>query len=221
MVDQETGAMKGKTPKDRCLSADEVAAYVDGAVRPDLRKRIEEHIGRCSACLHSVAELKHLVSVRTTEKLPAAALARAEGIVERELSRLSGTLPQLDVVLALTSGVCKILKTTGEMLSPGRLAPVTVRGEKRPAPSPRVAKALSGYLVTLELVSGKQGVQPRLAIVEEASAERPDGIKAKLRGPDASDTKYTRAGKIAFSPVGSGTYQIDIEKIGKIELDIQ
>jgi anti-sigma factor RsiW len=214
--------MKGKTPRDRCLSDDEVAAYVDGAVKRDLRKRIEEHLAQCSTCLHSVVELKHLVSAaHAQEKLPAAALARAESIVERTRSRASETLPELDIVLALKSGICKILETTGEVLRPGRLAPVTVRGERRTAPSPRVAQSLSAHLVTLELVSAKQGVEPRLTIVEEASAERPDGIKAKLRGPDASDTKYSRAGKIGFSPVGPGTYRIEIEKIGRIRLDIQ
>ena len=124
-------------------------------------------------------------------------------------------------MLALKSGICRILETTGQVLRPGRLAPVTVRGEKRTAPSPRVAKSLSGHLITLEMVTAGQGIEPRLAVAEEASGERPDGIKAKLRGPGASETKYTRAGKIAFSPVGPGAYRIEIEKIGRIRLEIQ
>ena len=87
MYGEETGEMKSRDTKSRCLSDDEVAAYVDGAVRPDLRKRIEEHLARCGDCLHNVAELKHLVGAASAAvKMPAAALARAESIVERELS---------------------------------------------------------------------------------------------------------------------------------------
>lgn len=209
--------MKGRASRTRCLSDDEVAAYVDGAVRPDLRKRIEEHVGRCSLCLHNVAELKHLVSAEHPSKLPAAALARAESLVARARS----IVPEMEVVLALKSGLCKIIETTGQVLIPGRLIPVTVRGDRRCAPSPRVAKSLSGYLVTLELVNAKQGVQPRLTVVEEASAERPDGIKARLVAPDQSETKYTRAGKIGFSALRPGAYSIEIEDIGRISLDIQ
>ena len=214
--------MKGKDPGARCLSDDEVAAYIDGAVERDLRERIEQHLGRCRACLHSVAELKRLVrAAQALERLPAPAMARAESIVERELAKRGEALAEMEVVLALKSGICRILETTGEMLRPGRLAPVTVRGARPSAPSPRIAKSLSGYRVTLELVSAAKGVEPRLAVAEEGSRERPDGIKAKLRGREATETKYTRAGKISFSPVGPGTYRIDIEKLGRIRLEIQ
>lgn len=214
--------MKSRESRSRCLSDDEVAAYVDGAIGSDLRKSIEEHLGLCRTCLHSVAELKHLVrAARAAEDLPAPVVARAESIVERELARRGEVLPGFEVVLALKSGICRIIETTGKVLRPGRLAPVTVRGDERAAPSPRVAGSLSGHSVTLELVGDGQGVQPRLAIADEASGERPDGIKARLRGPGASQTKYTRGGKIGFSPVGPGAYRIEIERIGTIELAVQ
>ena len=85
----------------------------------------------------------------------------------------------------------------------------------------KVAKSLSGYLVTLEITSSKQAVEPTLRIVEEVSSAKPDGIKAKLYTPGAAETKYSRAGKMRFSALKPGVYRIEIEEIGTIRLDIQ
>jgi anti-sigma factor RsiW len=214
--------MKDKAPGKKCLTDDEVAAYVDGAVAPGLRKRIEEHLARCSLCLHGVAELKHLVSAERPGRLPARALARAESVLAGRLRAARPSIaPEMEVVIALKNGLLKILETTGELLTPGRLSPVVVRGGNRTAPSPRIAQSLSGYLVTLEAVGSGNEVRPRLAIVSERSAERPDGLKARLRGPDVSETRYARAGKIGFSALRPGAYTIEIEDVGTINLEIQ
>jgi len=221
--------MKDRGQKQRCLTDDEVTSYVDGVVKPDLRKRIEDHLVRCSFCLHNVAELKHLISSEAAlpGDLPAEALARAEMLVAQH----TGQAPQFDITLALKSGICKLLETTGDLLAPGRLAPVHLRGGKQSADRPsgdrpdgpglKIAKSLSGYLVTLEFVTERQAVLPKLTIVEEASSGRPDGIKAKLYSPGASETRYSRQGRMSFSPLQPGVYGIDIEEIGKIRLDIQ
>jgi anti-sigma factor RsiW len=211
--------MKEKNSREKCLSDDEVASYVDGVARPDERKRIEDHLVRCSFCLHNVAELKQLLLPETelAAGMPAEALARAESIIARHTQ----TLPEFDVTLALKNGICKLLETTGNLLLPGRFAPVAVRGEKQAGPNLRIAKSLSGYLVTLEFAAGKQEAVPKLTIVEEASSAKPDGIKAKLYSPGASETKYSRQGKMSFSALKPGVYGIEIEEVGKIRLDIQ
>jgi len=205
--------------KIKCLSGDEVAAYVDGAVKQGLRKRIEEHLLRCNSCLHSVAELKQLVSSerRIDASVPAATLARVDNMIAGRISASR----QLDVTLALKDGVCRILETTGKLLLPGRLSPVRVRAERRIDPSPRISKELSGYLVTLELVPSGKTVEPRLVIVQETSSARPDGVKARLISTAGSQIKYSRAGKIAFSAVEAGAHSIEIEKIGRINLTVQ
>jgi hypothetical protein len=209
--------MTPKTPKARCLSDDEVAAYVDGMGGPGLRKRVEHHLARCNVCLHSVAEMKQLVGAEAAREalLPGEVLARAESLIAREMMP-----PELELVAAVRSGICKIIETTGRLLTPGRLSPVQVRGGKT-APTPKIAKSLSGYLVTLELVPGEQGVQPRLTLVEEVSSARPDGIKARLDSPEASETKYSRGGRLSFAALSPGAYRIEIEEIGRISLDIR
>jgi anti-sigma factor RsiW len=214
---------KARAMKHKCLSDDQVAAYVDGVIAPDLRRRIEEHLDRCSLCLNNVSELKQLVTSDATlgASLPAAALARAESIIADRLADRADALPELDVILALKSGVCKILETTGRLLAPGRMAPVTVRRGDRPAPTPKVAKSMSGYLVTLEAVAAEGAVQPRITIVEEASSATPDGTRAKLYAAGSSETKYSRAGRITFSPVKPGDYTIEIEDVGRIRLAVQ
>jgi anti-sigma factor RsiW len=205
--------------KQRCLSDDEVAAYVDGVIPPDLRRKIEEHLDRCSLCLHNVAELKQLVASEAVlaSSLPASALARAETLIAEEVN----AIPQMDVILALKREACRILETTGRLLLPGRMAPVTVRRAEETSPTPRVAESMSGHLVTLELVAAKGAVEPRIAIVEEASSAAPDGIRAKLYAAGSSETKYSRAGRIRFSSIKPGDYTIDIEDIGRIRLAIQ
>jgi len=211
--------MKVKDQRGKCLTDDEVTSYVDGVVGSNLRKRIEDHLARCSFCLHNVAELKCLVAAESAAgaPLPEAAMARAAGLIARQ----AGSSSEFDITLAIRGGVCRLLETTGNLLLPVSLAPAPVRGERRPAPGLRVAKSLSGYLVTLEMISGKQAVEPTVTIVEEASSAKPDGIKAKLYTPGAAETKYSRAGKMRFSALKPGAYRIDIEEIGTIRLDIQ
>jgi hypothetical protein len=225
--------MKDRDYREKCLSDDEVAGYVDGVVKPEIRKRIEDHLPHCSLCLHHVAELKQLVGSEATLPgvLPAQALARAESLIASETQ----AVPEFAIALALKSGICKLLETTGDLLAAGRLAPVALRGDrpqpgessaessggKIDGPSLRVAKSLSGHLVTLELVAERETVLPKLVIVEETSSARPDGIKAKIYSPGTSETRYSRQGRITFSALKPGVYGIDIEEIGRVRLDIQ
>ena len=204
--------------KDRCLTDEEMSAYVDGVVDADLRRRIEKHLAECPVCLHHVAELKELVDPQVAyAAVPTAeALSKAEDIISQYAQASSG----FDITVALRQGLCKILETTGDLLTPRGLAPVAVRGEGRVEPAPRVAKSLSGYLVTLELPTKKGRLQPKVMLALEASSDKPDGIRIKLYSPGACETKYTEAGRAAFQPVGSGDYTIDIEDIGTIELEI-
>ena len=214
--------MRDEKGKGQCLNGDEVAAYVDGAVTPGLRKRIEEHLLSCNSCLHSVAELKQLVCSerRIDAPVPAATLARVANIIAGRISASR----QLDVTLALKDGICRILKTTGKLCPPGRLRPVLVRAVRGIAPSPKVSKSLSGYDVTLELVPAGETIEPRLVIVQNVSSAKPDGIKAKMisgRENGQAETRYSRAGKIAFSPIAFGSHAIDIESIGRINLTVE
>ena len=218
-------------PKDKCLSDDEIACFVDGLAEPGLRKRVEDHLAHCSLCLHNVAELKRLVAPEGLSglALPARARARAESIIADALRGV----PQFDVVLALKSGICRLLETTGDLVAAGGPAAVPVRGGmpsggraargegEEAGKDLRVAKSLSGHLVTLELAAQGDEVVPGVAIVEEASAARPDGIKARIHSPEASETRYSRQGRIRFSGVRPGTYGIEIEDIGRIRLEVQ
>jgi len=204
--------------KDRCLTDEEMSAYVDGVVDADLRQRIEDHLAECPVCLHHVAELKELVSPQVVyAAIPTAeALSKAEDIISQYANPSSG----FDVTVALRQGICRVLETTGDILTPRGLAPIAVRGEGGTEPAPRIAKSISGYLVTVELPIRKGKLQPRVMVVQETSSDKPDGVKVKLYSPGACETKYTEAGKTAFQPVGSGDYTIEIEDIGTIELEI-
>lgn len=211
--------MRGKTPRGGCLTDDEVAAYVDGAVKPDLRKRIEDHLLECNACLHGVAELKQLLNPerRAEVTLPDGARARAEAMIERR----TADAPEMAVTLALKAGLCRVIETTGSLLLPRQPAPAPVRSATKSAPSPRVAKSLSGYLVTLEFVTRRRETQPRLTIVDESSAARADGIKAKLFAEGLCETKYSRDGKMSFSPLRAGLSVIEIEDVGRIRIEVR
>jgi anti-sigma factor RsiW len=204
--------------KDRCLTDEEMSVYVDGVVDSDLRRRIEEHLSDCAVCLHHVAELKELVSPKVAQAaVPTPeALSKAEDII----SQFARPAPGFDITVALRQGLCKVLETTGELLTPRGLAPVAVRGDGRTALTPRIAKSIAGYLVTVELPARKGRLRPKVMVVQEASSQRPDGIKIKLYSPGACETKYTESGKAAFQPVGSGDYTIDIEDIGTVELEV-
>jgi hypothetical protein len=187
-------------------------------VGTDLRKRIEEHLTECAVCLHHVAELKELVSPQVAyAAVPTPdALSQAEDIISQYARPASG----FDITVSLREGICKVLETTGNLLTPRGLAPIPVRGEGRAELTPRIAKSLSGYLVTVELPTRKGRLQPCVMVVQEASSDGPDGIKIKLYSPGACETKYTESGKATFQPVGSGDYTIDIEDIGTVDLEI-
>jgi hypothetical protein len=204
--------------RERCLTDEEMSAYVDGVVDTDLRARIEEHLSECAVCLHHVAELKELVTAQMA--LPgvptAEALSRAEEIIAQYTHEIRG----FDIAVSLRDGLCKLLQTTGEIVTPRRLSLEPVRGDGRAELIPRVAKSIAGYLVTAELLPHKGSVVPRLTIVQEATSNKPDGIRIKLYSPGACETKYTEGGKAAFAPVGPGQYTIEIEDIGTIDLDV-
>lgn len=204
--------------KDRCLTDEEMTAYVDGVADEPARRRIEEHLAGCGLCLHNVAELKQLISSHSEDLAPtAAALELAESIVEKH----TGAAREFDITLAIRDGICRILESTGSLLPPRRLSPVAVRSARQNKLSPRIAKSMAGYLVTIELTPVKDAVQPKLALVEETSSARPDGLRAKIYSPGACETKYSRKGKIAFSPIGRGFFRIDIEEAGSVGLDVK
>jgi anti-sigma factor RsiW len=204
---------------EKCLTDDEIAAYVDGAVTGRVRRRVEAHLSRCGLCLHSVAELKQLVDVKPgSVAVPTrAALARAESVI----ARYAHTEEPFDINVVLKKGICRILETTGSLLVPRRPSTVPVRGRKRGVLAPRIAKSLAGYHVTVELAPGEETLKPTLTLVEEATATRPDGVKAKLYTPGRCETKYSHKGKITFPPLKPGAFRIEIEEIGTIGLDIQ
>jgi hypothetical protein len=204
--------------KNRCLTDEEITSYVDGVAGDKLRKRIEAHLAACPVCLHNVAELKELVSPEAgiARPVPESVLARAESLVA-----LHTHSHDFDIVAVLKNGVCRILETTGDLLSPSMPATVPVRGSRGKKLSPRLAKSLSGYLVTVELKAKAEEVRPALTIIEESTSDGPDGIKAQLCASGTCETKYTHQGKAGFSPLRQGLFRIDIEGIGSIDLEIR
>jgi anti-sigma factor RsiW len=205
--------------KDRCLSDDEITSYVDGVVEASMRKRIEAHLSKCALCLHNVAELKQLIdSQHASPTMPTdAALAKAESLIARRTQ----SPRQFDITVVLRDGICRILESTGNLLLPRQPSTVPVRGKKRGALGPRIAKSLAGYLVTVELTPGEDTVRPKLTLVEEASSTKPDGVKARLYSPGACETKYSHRGQVIFPALGQGFFRIEIEEIGTIGLDIK
>jgi anti-sigma factor RsiW len=205
--------------KSKCLTDMEIVAYVDGVAAVDIREKVESHIATCTLCLHSVAELKHLVDAHEASPVhtPEAALSRAFRIVEAGMH----ATPELSIVAALRQGLVKILETTGSLLPPPRLTPVPVRKKKGAGLVPRVARSLSGYLVTVELSAEEGRFTADITLVDEASSEQPDGVKVKLHSAGASETRYSRSGRVRFTSLDAGTSDLEIEGIGRISLEIQ
>jgi hypothetical protein len=204
---------------DRCLTDEEITAYVDGVAESSLRKRIERHLSECGLCLHNVAELKKLVSANGAEEiLPTrAAIEMAESIITDHTQ----SPDRLDITAIIRNGICRIMETTGSLLPPRPPSRVTVRGDRRIVLNPRIAKSVAGYLITIELTPKKDMLEPRLTIIEESSSLKPDGVKAKLYSPGTCETKYSRNGRMTFSALGQGFFRIEIEEIGRISLEIQ
>ena len=204
--------------KNRCLTDEEMTSYVDGVVTDGLRSRIEAHLAACPVCLHTVAELKELVSPEAEmgRPVPESALARAESLIA-----LHTHTHEFDIVAVLKNGVCRILETTGDLLTPRMPATAAVRGSRSKALSPRIARSLSGFLVTVELKAKADEVRPELSIIEEVTSDVPDGVKAQLSAPGTCETKYSHEGKTTFSPISQGLFRIDIEGVGSIDLEIR
>ncbi len=206
--------------KHKCLTEDEIAAYVDGVADAKLRKRVEQHIAECNFCLHTIAELKQLVEAHESHSVPATprALAQARSVIA---SHIKTSLPELQIAAIFKKGICRILESTGSLLAPQSLAAIPMRSARARNHRPRIAKSLSGYLVTVELVPSKDSLTARLTLIEEASSTKPDGIKAKLYTRGSCETKYSRKGKLTFSSLTKGSFDIDLEGVGRIKLEIQ
>ncbi len=205
--------------KDRCLTDEEITAYIDGVVSPEQRARIEAHLARCGFCLHNIAELRQLISANETNPIAPteAALAQAEAVISESTTART----HFDIALVIRDGICKILESTGNLLPPRRLSPAAIRRHRASRTVTRISKSLSGFLVTVELKPQREAVKPEVIIVEESTSDRPDGLKAKLYSPGACETKYSEQGRISFSPLTSGYYRIEIEEVGAIGLEIK
>jgi hypothetical protein len=205
--------------KNECLTESEIAAYVDGALDAASRERVESHLESCRACLHSVAELKQLADAHAANpaSTPEAALARARDIVKAG----APSLPGLSIVATLHEGLVKIIETTGSLLPPPRLEPVAVRNKKEAKLLPRVACTISGYLVTVELSEEGGLFAADVTLVEEKTSLRPDGLKVKLHAGCTGVTRYSRSGSVRFTDLGEGTFELDLEDIGRIAITIQ
>ena len=204
---------------DKCLTEAEIAAFVDGSAGPDLVREIEAHLALCGACLRSVAEVKRLADAYETSpvRTPQAALSRAMDIVRTR----AHAAPGLSIVATLHEGILKILETTGSLIPPPRLAPVQVRSKQGTGPAPRVARSMSGHLVTVELGREDTGFTVDVTLLEEKSDERPDGVKVKLYSAQSTQTRYSRAGRVRFASLEKGTSDLDIEGVGRISLEIR
>jgi len=205
--------------KTKCLTEAEIAAYVDGALDAGAREKVESHIATCALCLHSVAELKQLVDAHEAGpvRTPEGALARAARIVEAATQ----AAPGFSIVAAVQKGIVKIIETTGSLIPPPRLAPVPVRKKQEAKLVPRVAMSLSGCFVTVELNEDDGGLAAEVSLVDEESSERPDGVKVKIYSAGRSETRYSRAGRVRFTSLERGAWDIDIEGIGRISLELQ
>ena len=205
--------------KTKCLTETEIAAYVDGVAGASVKKKVESHLETCALCLHSVAELKQLADAHEASPVqtPGAALDRAARIIK------AGThaAPGFSIVAAVQEGLVKIIQTTGSLLPPPRLAPVPVRKKQGARLVPRVAMSLSGYFVTVELSEDDGGFAADVSLVDEESSEQPDGVKVKLYSTRASETRYSRSGRVRFTSLDRGAWDIDIEGIGSISLEVQ
>ncbi len=205
--------------KNRCLTDEEMTSYVDGIVGDGMRRKIEAHLAACPICLHNVAELKELVSPEAGmgKPIPESALARAESLIALH-THAHG---EFNIVAVLKNGICRILETTGDLLTPRMPSTAAVRGTGSKALSPRIARSISGFLVTVELKARADEVRPALSIIEEATSDAPDGVKTQFYAPGTCETKYSHNGKTTFSPVTRGLFRVDIEGIGSIDLEIR
>jgi hypothetical protein len=205
--------------KNECLTESEIAAYVDGSLDACAREKVETHLERCRVCLHGVAELKKLADAYEAGPIttPDAALARARELVEAG----APSLPGLSIVATLHQGLVKIIETTGSLLPPPRLEPVTVRRKKESKLLPRVTRSISGYSVTVELSEESGLFTADITIVDEKTSERPDGLKAKLHVAGESQTRYSRSGTVRFTDLREGTSDLDLEGIGRIRIEIE
>jgi anti-sigma factor RsiW len=205
--------------KNDCLTEAEIAAYADGVADAAARSKVEAHIAVCAACLHSVAEVKRLADAYEASPVPTpeAALSRGMGIVEAALH----SAPGFSIVATLQEGLMRILETTGSLIPPPRLAPVQVRKKRDAGLRPRVARSISGHLVTVELSEAGGGFAADITLVEEASSRLPDGVKVKLHAAGTSETRYSRAGRVRFTSLEKGASELDIEGIGRISLEIR
>jgi anti-sigma factor RsiW len=209
--------------KPECLKDEEIASYVDGTADAGLRQKVENHIADCSVCLHSVAELKHLVNAYESSpvRTPEALLARAREMADRAARKSAGPLHGFSIVATLSETLVKIIETTGSLLPPPRLSPVPARKRRRRGLVPRVAKSLSGHLVTVELRAVEEQIAADISLLDETTSERPDGVKVKLLSGETVETRYTRSGKASFAVLPAGISELDLEGIGRIMLDIR
>ncbi|MCK4547621.1 MAG: zf-HC2 domain-containing protein [Candidatus Eisenbacteria sp.] len=204
----------------KCISDEAMAAYVDGRIDPEERRRIESHLVRCDRCIEQIAVLKRVTDSRESlagVRIPDRVLARAEALIAERFGR---RVSVLDLVVRVAEGLVSVVKTTGEVLSPD-LCPVPARGRKKRGKNVFVKQRAGTADVIVEMES--RGDHPTLRVfLENTETQEPlDGVRVNLKGPAGMESRFAEQGLADFGPKTAGQYRIEIEDVGEVSLEIQ
>ena len=96
--------------RDGCPDEQELAEYVDGAVSPDDRTRLETHFADCATCLRLIGLLSQEQQAGPAEPVPPQVLARAEQLVARKLPVSRRLLPYLAAAASIVLAVSVVVQ---------------------------------------------------------------------------------------------------------------
>ena len=207
--------------KSKCLSEEELALFLQGDMEERPSRRVEAHIALCGRCAE-IAALYCKADELQEQAVP-------EQVIEKAKA-LSGERLIFEVALRLKEKFMELLKTTGDVIRRGDMAPVPVlrgRGISELKEEISLVKEFEEIRIALKLdKKDKDRVRISVVLSEKASLRPITDLRVALfRKSLELESYFARSGAAVFEGLTYGLYTLEISRrdnrIGIIKLEIK
>lgn len=206
---------------NKCLSEEELALFLQGDMDERPSRRVEAHIGLCSRCAE-IAALYCRTHKFQEQVVPEQVIEKAKALVGERLI--------FEVALRLKEQFIELLKTTGDIIRRGDMAPVPVlrgRGIREFKEEISLVKEFEEIRIALKLdKKDKDRIRIGVSLSHKTSLRPITDLRVALFRQNLElESYFARSGAVVFEGLIYGLYTLEISRrdnrIGIIKLEIK
>ncbi len=204
-------------PQGDCLTDEDFACFLDNRLSRKERKLFSKHLASCTTCADQLKD--HLLISEAVHSKPV--LEAPQGLVDKAKSLVSSEPKPnfFDIILNFTQDAIQLVKTTGEVLSPGTI-PVLRTSAKNESFLNQIKIVKAFKNLTLQVQVEKKGrhlADITVSITEAGKRKGSADFRISLfKNEREIGSKLTERGKTTFEELSLGEYKILVTKEGVV-----